>query len=98
MGNTAKLSHRYESPCQNFYFRKNAIGYDINCGVRLLLSQLAFNEVEPHLEKLANMFFKDIPSGVGVGGSLKLGKSELDQVLKTESMRFLLKIQPRALA
>jgi tRNA-splicing ligase RtcB len=58
------------------------IGYDINCGVRLLRSQLDFKEVEPHLDKLIKELFRAIPSGVGRGGRVKLGAGRLDPVLE----------------
>lgn len=58
------------------------IGYDINCGVRLLKSDLEFREAEPHLETLTKALFEEIPSGVGRGGKLKLNNAELDKVLK----------------
>ncbi len=58
------------------------IGYDINCGVRLLKSELQYKDVEPHLDALAKALFKGIPSGVGRGGQLKLNDEDLDGVLK----------------
>ncbi|MCH7882834.1 RtcB family protein [Patescibacteria group bacterium] len=58
------------------------IGYDINCGVRLLRSRLEFKDVKSHLESLGRAIFKEVPSGVGRGGWLKLKDSELDEVLK----------------
>lgn len=58
------------------------IGYDINCGVRLLRSGLRYEEVKPHLDLLAKTLFKEIPSGVGRGGRLKLNNADLDGVLK----------------
>ena len=58
------------------------IGYDINCGVRLLMSELSFKEAEPLLDKLADYLYKEIPSGVGRGGRLKLNDRELDLVLE----------------
>jgi tRNA-splicing ligase RtcB len=58
------------------------IGYDINCGVRLLKSSLFFGDIEPQLENMIKDFFREIPSGVGRGGRLKLKAGELDQVLK----------------
>lgn len=57
------------------------IGYDINCGVRLLKSQLSFEELKPHLELLAKELHKEIPCGVGKGGALKMGIEKLDIVL-----------------
>ncbi|MDW8012380.1 MAG: RtcB family protein [Bacteroidota bacterium] len=58
------------------------IGYDINCGVRLLVSELSRSEVEPRLEQLAKELYKAIPSGVGRGGRFKLSLRELDRVLE----------------
>lgn len=59
------------------------IGYDINCGVRLLKSNLKFDDVKNYLEKLADELYKTIPSGVGRGGKLKLSKNELDEYLRS---------------
>lgn len=41
------------------------VGYDINCGVRLLRTELEEQEVRPRIEELANELFRNIPSGVG---------------------------------
>ena len=57
------------------------VGYDINCGVRLLRSNLNLNQVKPHLKDLVNELFNSIPSGVGSEGSIKLTRSELDELL-----------------
>src|SRR3990170_7132914 len=54
------------------------IGYDINCGVRLLVSNINQKEIKPHIEKLATSIFNTIPSGVGRSGKLKVNKEELD--------------------
>jgi tRNA-splicing ligase RtcB len=58
------------------------IGYDINCGVRLLVTDLMFNDVSDKLEKLSEELYAQIPSGVGQGGSIKLSLKEIDMVLK----------------
>ena len=55
-----------------------AIGYDINCGVRLLGSQIEAEAAQPHMELLATALNKYCPSGVGKGGSLRLSEKELD--------------------
>ena len=57
------------------------VGYDINCGVRLLRSNLNVNQVKPHLKELVNELFNSIPSGVGSEGAIKLTRSELDELL-----------------
>jgi len=58
------------------------IGYDINCGVRLLVTDLMFDDVSDRLEKLSEELYAQIPSGVGRGGSIKLSLKEIDMVLK----------------
>lgn len=54
-----------------------ATGYDINCGVRLLRSDLDIAEVRPYLEELVNALFRLVPSGVGRGGDVKLADEEM---------------------
>jgi tRNA-splicing ligase RtcB len=58
-----------------------AIGYDINCGVRLLASDLTAAEIEPHLNELATVLYQTCPSGVGEGGRYRLNAQEMDDVL-----------------
>jgi tRNA-splicing ligase RtcB len=53
------------------------IGYDINCGVRLLSSRMALEEVKDWLADLATMLNQLCPSGVGVDSNLRLSKDEL---------------------
>ncbi|MCD6483189.1 MAG: RtcB family protein [Candidatus Aenigmarchaeota archaeon] len=57
------------------------IGYDINCGVRLLRTDLTVNQVKPKLKELLDTIFKNVPSGVGRGGRVKVSISELNEVL-----------------
>jgi len=59
------------------------VGYDINCGVRLLASRLEFGEVEPHLDALASALQTHCPSGVGQGGHVRLKPADMDAVLET---------------
>lgn len=58
------------------------IGYDINCGVRLLASGLMLQDVRTKLGVIAEHLFHAIPSGTGRGGSIKLSDKELDRYLK----------------
>ncbi len=60
-----------------------AIGYDINCGVRLLASELNVEEIVPYLDDLATTLYHTCPSGVGRGGRYRLSYGELDEVLAT---------------
>jgi tRNA-splicing ligase RtcB len=58
------------------------IGYDINCGVRLLASPLTYDQVHDKLEALSEELYRQIPSGMGQGGQVKLHLHEVDEVLK----------------
>src|SRR3954447_4204383 len=58
------------------------IGYDINCGVRLLRSDTRLEDVRSRLEKLGTALYREVPSGVGKGGRLKLANPEFNSVLE----------------
>ena len=58
------------------------VGFDINCGVRLLASTLTREEVTPRLRELVNQLFRDVPSGTGSQGSVSCSFGELDEVLE----------------
>ena len=57
------------------------IGYDINCGVRLLTTLFTYNDIATKLESLSRELFSQVPSGTGRGGDVKLCMEELDEVL-----------------
>ena len=57
------------------------IGYDINCGVRLLRTSLTVDEVRPRQRALLDSLFRHVPSGVGSKGGLTLSSGEVDEVL-----------------
>ncbi len=57
------------------------VGYDINCGVRLLASALEAKNLGKHLEDLAHKLYSGIPAGVGAGGGLRLNRREQDAPL-----------------
>jgi len=57
------------------------IGFDINCGVRLLRTNLTIEEIRPKLKELLESIFKNVPSGVGEVGKIRLTTAELDEVL-----------------
>lgn len=59
-----------------------AVGYDINCGVRLLGTHLDEEEVRPHLDKLASALYTNCPSGVGKSGTVKLKEQDLDAIME----------------
>jgi tRNA-splicing ligase RtcB len=58
------------------------IGFDINCGVRLLRTNLTEEDVRSRLEDLVDTLYRAVPSGVGIGGRIKVGMGQIDQVLK----------------
>ncbi|MFZ5515297.1 MAG: RtcB family protein [Candidatus Zhuqueibacterota bacterium] len=57
------------------------VGYDINCGVRLLKTQLVRSDIQSKIQLLVASMFKYIPSGVGSSGPLKTSDSELKKVM-----------------
>ena len=58
------------------------VGFDINCGVRLLASTLQRDEVTPKLRELVNQLFRDVPSGTGSQGTVPCSFAELNDVLE----------------
>ena len=56
------------------------VGYDINCGVRLLASELTVADLRGRLEDLVHNLSRSVPSGTGRGGELRLTDHELDRV------------------
>lgn len=57
------------------------IGFDINCGMRLLVSNLTLKDIQPKIESIVNELFKAIPVGVGGGGMIRLREEEFKDVL-----------------
>jgi tRNA-splicing ligase RtcB len=57
------------------------VGYDINCGVRLMRSDLTVDEIKPHLPRVIDRLFANVPSGVGSKGRVKLSVKDMDKVL-----------------
>jgi len=58
------------------------VGYDINCSVRLLRTNLKLEDLKGREKEILHSISRAVPSGVGRGSSLRLDKSELDEVLK----------------
>jgi len=58
------------------------VGYDINCGMKLLRSELSEKDILPYLEKLATEMQKEVPSGLGRGRQIKLSIDALNEILK----------------
>lgn len=58
------------------------VGYDINCGVSLVRTNLKFEEIKPKLKELTDLLFRKVPSGMG-STSTKVTESDLDAILST---------------
>jgi tRNA-splicing ligase RtcB (3'-phosphate/5'-hydroxy nucleic acid ligase) len=58
------------------------IGFDINCGMRLVRTNLTHNDVKPRLREIVDRLFAAVPAGVGSSGFLKLSKREFRQVVE----------------
>ncbi|MCA9393727.1 MAG: RtcB family protein [Candidatus Omnitrophica bacterium] len=61
------------------------IGFDINCGMRLCLTNLTFDEVKPHLKRLVERLFDRVPCGVGRKGFVEISKKEFPRVAREGS-------------
>ncbi len=67
------------------------VGYDINCGVRVLRTNLEVNDVRDKIEGLIKALFNRVPAGVGKGGKLKFGRNEMKKIL-AEGVRYIEKL------
>lgn len=70
----------FATDIKNGIISPGAIGYDVNCGVRLLRSEKISADIKNHLGNLGTAIFHEVPSGVGRGGRLRLNDLELDKV------------------
>ena len=58
------------------------VGFDINCGVRLLVSELGQEELDPHKSRLADILYESVPSGVGKGRKdVRFARKDLKEIL-----------------
>lgn len=67
---------------ENGVVSPGGVGYDINCGVRLILTDLSERDVKPKLKELMDKLFRNVPSGVGSKGKLSLSIKELDDAVR----------------
>jgi tRNA-splicing ligase RtcB len=59
-----------------------AVGFDINCGMRLITTNLYLKEIKPYIEKLVNKLFDAVPVGIGKKGFLKIKKDQLKRLVE----------------
>ncbi len=64
------------------------VGFDINCGMRLIKTNLDFDEVKPRLSVLMDTLFKDVPSGVGSKVNLGFTPGDIEKIV-TEGVRYI---------
>lgn len=81
-------------PAEGGVISPGGVGYDINCGVRLMRTSLTFEQVQPKLTQLVNQLMRDVPVGVGQGGKYRFTSDELRRLM-AEGVPFL---QRRGLA
>ncbi|MBI1825891.1 MAG: RtcB family protein [Planctomycetes bacterium] len=77
-------------PEQGGVISPGGVGYDINCGVRLIRTNIKFTDAKNKIEQLVNQLFRDVPCGVGQGGIVKFNKSELCKLM-AEGSRYVVK-------
>ncbi len=58
------------------------IGFDINCGMRLVTTNLTYDDVKPHLKQLVDLLYQRVPSGVGSTGLLKISKPDFREIVE----------------
>ena len=68
-------------PEENGVISPGGVGYDINCGVRVLRTNLSYEDVKPRLKELIDEIFRNVPSGLGSTGRIRVSVQELDRVL-----------------
>ena len=68
-------------PAEGGVISPGGVGYDINCGVRLVRSNLMHKDVQPRIERVMDALFRNIPAGVGKGGPYLYGGKELQRLL-----------------
>jgi tRNA-splicing ligase RtcB len=76
--------------CDHGVVSPGGVGFDINCGVRLVRTTLTEPDVRDRLRELINQIFRDVPCGAGGSGLIKIGPRDLDRVL-VEGARWMVK-------
>ena len=69
-------------PQENGVISPGGIGFDINCGMRLLTTNLTIDEVKPKIKQLVDALYKAVPAGVGCKGFVKISKEEFKKVME----------------
>jgi tRNA-splicing ligase RtcB len=75
-------------PAEGGVISPGGVGYDINCGVRMVRTALDENEVKPRLKTLVEDLYRNVPTGVGRKGKYHFGRKELTRLMQ-EGVPFL---------
>lgn len=67
---------------ENGVISPGGIGFDINCGMRLIRTNLRLKDVKPRVKELVDLLFRLVPTGVGVKGSVRLSHSQFEDVMR----------------
>ncbi|NOT00567.1 MAG: RtcB family protein [Phycisphaerales bacterium] len=73
------------NPADGGVISPGGVGYDINCGVRLIRTNLTEADVRPRLNDLVNQLFRDVPTGVGARSPVQFTRQELKQLMREGS-------------
>ncbi len=76
-------------PADGGIISPGAVGYDINCGVRLIKTNLTVEEIRPKLSNLMDVLMKNVPSGVGSKINLGFTQKDLEKVA-TEGVKYMI--------
>ncbi len=68
-------------PQQGGVISPGGVGYDINCGVRLIRTDITIADAQPRMQRLVDTLFNTVPCGVGRGGIVKFDKKELRRLM-----------------
>jgi tRNA-splicing ligase RtcB len=72
-------------PEQGGIISPGGIGFDVNCGMRLVTTNLTVEEVKPKIKQLVDALYGKVPCGVGCKGFVKLSKEDFKEVMKKGS-------------
>ncbi|MBU0573389.1 MAG: RtcB family protein [Candidatus Margulisbacteria bacterium] len=68
-------------PAKGGVISPGGVGYDINCGIRLLRTDLELKEIKDKISDIVDRLAAEVPSGVGKGGVIELSKTDMDKVM-----------------
>jgi len=67
---------------ENGIISPGGVGFDVNCGMRLIRTNLRYSEVKPRIKEIVDLLFRLVPAGVGVKGPLKITQPQLDEIMQ----------------